>query len=49
MSQWEVKMGRPGGGSPTFVVLVYAGSPDMARTSAQAQNPGYKAQSVRRV
>jgi hypothetical protein len=49
MSQWEVKMGRAGGGSPTFVIRVYAGTPDMARASAEAQNPGYKAQSVRRV
>jgi hypothetical protein len=49
MSQWEVKMGRAGGGSPTFVILVYAGTPNMARASAEAQNSGYKAQSVRRV
>jgi hypothetical protein len=49
MPQWEVKMSRPGGGSGTFVVYVHAGSPDLARRSAEAQNPGYSAQSVRRV
>ncbi len=46
--QWKVKMGRPGGGSGTFVVYVYAGTPDQARRSAEAQNPGYKAQAVSR-
>jgi hypothetical protein len=49
MSQWEVKMGRPGGGSGTFVVIINAGTPDQARRSAEAQNPGYKAQAVRRI
>jgi len=48
MPMWEVKMGRPGGGSGTFVVYVHAGTPDQARRSAEAQNPGYKAQAVRR-
>jgi hypothetical protein len=48
MPQWEVKMGRPGGGSGTFVIYVYAGTPDQARQTAEAQNPGYKAQAVRR-
>jgi hypothetical protein len=47
--QWEVKMGRPGGGSGTFVVVVHASTPDQARRSAEAQNPGYVAQAVRRV
>jgi hypothetical protein len=47
MPQWEVKMGK--GGSGTFLVYVYAGTPDQARRSAEAQNPGYKAQAVRRV
>lgn len=49
MPQYEVRMGRPGGGSGTFLVYVHAGSPDQARQSAEAQNPGYKAQAVRRV
>lgn len=49
MQQFEVKMGRPGGGSGTFVVRVHATSPDGARAAAQAQNPGMKAQSVRPV
>ena len=49
MPQWEVKMGRPGGGSGTFIIYVYAGPPDQARSAAEAQNPGYKAQAVRRV
>ena len=48
MPLWEVKMGRPGGGSGTFVVHVHAGTPDQARRTAEAQNPGYSAQSVRR-
>ena len=48
MPQWEVTMGRAGGGSGTFVVWVYAGTPDEARRAAQAQNPGYRAHSVRR-
>lgn len=48
MPMWEVKMGRPGGGSPTFLTYVHAGTPDQARRSAEAQNPGYKAQAVRR-
>ena len=29
-------------------VVVVAGTPDQARRSAEAQNPGYKAQAVRR-
>jgi hypothetical protein len=49
MPLWEVKMGRPGGGSSTFIVNVHAGTPDEARRAAEAQNPGYRAQSVRRV
>lgn len=48
MPQWEVKMGRPGGGSGTFVIFVFAGTPDQARRATEAQNPGYKAQAVRR-
>lgn len=46
MAAYEIKMGRPGGGSVTFVVTVQAGTPDQARKAAEAQNPGYKAQSV---
>ena len=48
MAQWEVRMGRPGGGSGTFIVYVHAGTPDEARRAAEAQNPGYRAQAVRR-
>lgn len=48
MAQWEVRMGRKGGGSATFVVLVFADTDSQARRSAEAQNPGYVAQSVRR-
>lgn len=47
MAKFEVKMGRAGGGSGTFVVVVNAGTPDQARRSAEAQNPGYVAQAVR--
>lgn len=47
MAKFEVKMGRPGGGSGTFVVVVHASTQDQARRSAEAQNPGYKAQAVR--
>lgn len=49
MAQWEVKMGRAGGGSGTFKVTVHAGTPDEARRAAEAQNPGYSAQAVRRL
>lgn len=49
MATYEVKMGRPSGGSGTFVVRVNAGTPDQARHSAEAQNPGYKSQSVYRL
>jgi hypothetical protein len=49
MAQWEVTMSRAGGGSGVFKVTVHAGTPDQARDSAEAQNPGYVAQAVRRV
>ena len=49
MAKFEVKMSRPGGGSGTFVIVVHAGTPDEARRSAEAQNPGYSAQSVQRI
>ena len=48
MAQYEVKMGRAGGGSGTFKVIINAGTPDEARRAAESQNPGYSAQSVRR-
>ena len=47
MARWEVTMGR--GGSGTFKVQVHAGTPDEARRAAEAQNPGYNAQAVRRL
>jgi len=40
-------MGRPGGGSGTFKVVVHASTPDAARKAAEAQNPGMKAQAIR--
>ena len=49
MPQWEVKMSRPGGGSGVFTVTVHASTPEQAKRSANAQNPGYKAIAVRRV
>jgi hypothetical protein len=48
MAQWNVRMSRPGGGSGTFTVTVYASTPDEARRAAEAQNPGYKAMAVSR-
>ena len=49
MASWEVTMGRPGGGSGTFKVVVHAWTPDQARMAAEAQNPGYSAHAVRRL
>lgn len=49
MPQWEVRMGRKGGGSGSFVVIVFAGTDQQARRSAEAQNPGYVAHAVRRL
>ena len=49
MASWEVTMGRKGGGSGTFKVVVNAGTPDQARRAAEAQNPGFSAQAVRRL
>ena len=49
MPRYEVTLGRAGGGSGTFTVEVHASTPDQARRAAVAQNPGYVAQSVRRV
>lgn len=47
MVAFEVTLGRKGGGSGTFKVVVHAATPDMARHTAQFQNPGYVVQSVR--
>lgn len=49
MAKFEVKMSRPGGGGGTFAVLIHASTPDEARRAAEAQNPGYSAQSVYRL
>ena len=49
MARYEVKMGRPGGGSGTFVVTVHASTPAQARQTAEAQNPGYMARSAYRL
>lgn len=49
MATYEVKMGRHGGGSGTFVVTVHASSQDEARRIAENKSPGYKAQSVYRL
>lgn len=49
MALYQVKMGRPGGGSGTFVVELHASTPDEARRTAESQNPGYKAQAVHKV
>ncbi len=45
MTTYMVTMGR--GGSGTFVVIVHALTPDMARSTAMAQYPSYSAQSVK--
>jgi hypothetical protein len=47
MASWEVTMGR--GGSGTFKVVVHASTADEARRAAEAQNPAYNAQAVRRL
>lgn len=49
MASWEVTMGGKGGGTGTFKVVVNAGTPDQARRAAEAQNPEYSAQAVRRL
>lgn len=49
MAAFEVRMGRPGGGGGTFTTVVNASTPDEARRAAEAQNPGYRAQSVYRL
>lgn len=45
MNTYAVTMGR--GGSPTFVVVVYALTPDTARNIAMRQYPGCSAQAVK--
>lgn len=47
MQAFVVTLGRTGGGSSTFKVIVHAATPDMARRAAIHQNPGYAAQAVR--
>lgn len=47
MGRFEVTMGKPGGGSGTFKVVVNASTPDAARRAAEAQNPGMKAHAVK--
>ena len=47
MKTYAVTMGRPGGGSGTFVVIVYALTPGMARNIAMSQYPGFSAQAVK--
>lgn len=47
MNTYSVTLGRPGGGSSTFTVIVYGLTPAMARTTAEAQYPGYSAHAVR--
>lgn len=49
MAEYEVVMGRAGGGSGTFTTRVHAATPDQARAAAEHQNPGYSAHAVRRV
>jgi hypothetical protein len=49
MQAFEVVMGRSGGGSGRFVVVIHAASPDMARRIAMHQNSGYAALAVRAV
>jgi hypothetical protein len=47
MTMYAVRMGKAGGGAGTFVVIVYALTPAMARHTAVAQYPDYSAQAVR--
>lgn len=47
MQTYSVTMGRPGGGSASFKVIVFALSPGMARATAQAQYPSFSAHAVR--
>lgn len=47
MNTYAVTMGRVGGGSGTFVVIVAARTPDMARRTAMSQYPSFSAQAVK--
>ena len=47
MQTYAVRLGRAGGGAGTFVVIVYALTPAMARNTAMSQYPGYSAHSVK--
>ena len=47
MNTYSVRLGRPGGGSGTFTVIVYGLSPAMAQATAMAQYPGYSVHAVR--
>ena len=49
MPEFEVTMGRAGGGSGTFKVRIHAGTPDQARSAAERQNPGYSAHAVKQL
>ena len=49
MNSYAVTMGRAGGGSATFVVVVFALTPAMARRMASSQHPGFVAHAVRAV
>lgn len=49
MKAFEVTMGRPGGGAGVFKIVVHAATPDMARRTAEQNNPGCSAQAVRSV
>jgi hypothetical protein len=49
MSTYEVTMGRAGGGSAAFRVIVHGNSVNDARRAAEAQNPNFKAQAIKQV
>lgn len=46
MRAFKVTLGRRGGGSGTFTVVVHAATPDAARRTAEGQNPGFAALAV---
>lgn len=47
MRKFSVTLGK--GGSGTFAIEINAATPDEAKRIAEAQYPGYRAQSVRNV
>lgn len=47
MNSYVVQLGRGGGGSGTFKVIIHAATPDEARRIAESQHSGYSAHSVR--